>query len=99
MHNGFVNIDNAKMSKSLNNFLMIKDILQTYHPETVRLFLLSSHYRSPIDFFGPESERVGKGVGQNLWRTTTTGSGSRDHRRQCIGHRQSLAGLLRGHER
>jgi cysteinyl-tRNA synthetase len=50
MHNGFVNIDNEKMSKSLNNFLMIKDILQAYHPETVRLFLLSSHYRSPIDF-------------------------------------------------
>lgn len=50
MHNGFVNIDNQKMSKSLNNFLMIKDILQSYHPETVRLFLLSSHYRSPIDF-------------------------------------------------
>ena len=50
MHNGFVNIDNEKMSKSLNNFLMIEDILQSYHPEAVRLFLLSSHYRSPIDF-------------------------------------------------
>jgi cysteinyl-tRNA synthetase len=50
MHNGFVNIDNAKMSKSLNNFLMIKDILASCHPEAVRLFLLSSHYRSPIDF-------------------------------------------------
>ena len=50
MHNGFVNIDNEKMSKSLNNFLMIKDILASYHPESVRLFLLSSHYRSPIDF-------------------------------------------------
>jgi cysteinyl-tRNA synthetase len=50
MHNGFVNIDNQKMSKSLNNFMMIKDILQTYHPEAVRLFLLSNHYRSPIDF-------------------------------------------------
>ena len=50
MHNGFVNINNEKMSKSLNNFLMIKDILKSYHPETVRLFLLSSHYRSPIDF-------------------------------------------------
>ncbi len=50
MHNGFVNIDNEKMSKSLNNFLMIKDILATCHPETVRLFLLSNHYRSPIDF-------------------------------------------------
>jgi cysteinyl-tRNA synthetase len=50
MHNGFVNVDNQKMSKSLNNFLMIKDILKSYQPETVRLFLLSSHYRSPIDF-------------------------------------------------
>jgi cysteinyl-tRNA synthetase len=50
MHNGFVNIDNEKMSKSLNNFLMIKDILKSCHPESVRLFLLSNHYRSPIDF-------------------------------------------------
>jgi cysteinyl-tRNA synthetase len=50
MHNGFVNIDNQKMSKSLNNFLMIKDMLKSCHPETIRLFLLSSHYRSPIDF-------------------------------------------------
>ena len=50
MHNGFVNINNEKMSKSLNNFLMIKDIVKAYHPEAVRLFLLSSHYRSPIDF-------------------------------------------------
>ncbi|MGD8252369.1 MAG: cysteine--tRNA ligase, partial [Desulfobacterales bacterium] len=50
MHNGFVNINEEKMSKSLGNFLMIKDILQQVHPETVRLFLLTSHYRSPIDF-------------------------------------------------
>lgn len=50
VHNGFVNINQEKMSKSLGNFLLIKDILKTYHPETVRLFLLSNHYRSPIDF-------------------------------------------------
>lgn len=50
LHNGFVNINQEKMSKSLGNFLMIKDILKQFHPETVRLFLLSSHYRSPIDF-------------------------------------------------
>ncbi len=50
VHNGFVNIDQEKMSKSLGNFLMIKDILKSYHPEAVRLFLLSNHYRSPIDF-------------------------------------------------
>jgi len=50
IHNGFVNINSEKMSKSLGNFLMIKDILKTYHPESVRLFLLSNHYRSPVDF-------------------------------------------------
>ena len=50
IHNGFVNINHEKMSKSLGNFLMIKDIIKTYHPEAIRLFLLSKHYRSPIDF-------------------------------------------------
>jgi len=50
IHNGFVNIDKQKMSKSLGNFLMIKDVIKLYHPEAIRVFLLSSHYRSPIDF-------------------------------------------------
>jgi cysteinyl-tRNA synthetase len=50
LHNGFVNIDKEKMSKSLGNFLTIKEILKGYHPEVVRLFLLSRHYRSPVDF-------------------------------------------------
>ena len=50
VHNGFVNINHEKMSKSLGNFLMIKDIVKTYHPEVIRLFLLSHHYRSPVDF-------------------------------------------------
>jgi cysteinyl-tRNA synthetase len=49
-HNGFVNIDKEKMSKSLGNFLTIKEILKKYKPETLRLFLLSKHYRSPLDF-------------------------------------------------
>jgi len=50
IHNGFVFIDQEKMSKSLGNFFTIKEILQSFHPEVVRLFLLSNHYRSPIDF-------------------------------------------------
>jgi cysteinyl-tRNA synthetase len=62
MHNGFVNIDNEKMSKSLNNFLMIKDILKTTHPETIRLFLLSNHYRSPIDFSDQNLLESGKAL-------------------------------------
>lgn len=50
IHNGFINIDREKMSKSLGNFLLIKDFLKDYHPESLRLFFLSSHYRSPIDY-------------------------------------------------
>jgi len=50
MHNGFVNRDQEKMSKSLGNFMTIRDILERYHPEVLRFFLISSHYRSPIDF-------------------------------------------------
>ena len=50
MHNGFVNIDNEKMSKSLGNFFTIREVLEKYRPEVVRFFLLSTHYRSPLDF-------------------------------------------------
>ncbi|MBI3599454.1 MAG: cysteine--tRNA ligase [Nitrospinae bacterium] len=50
VHNGFVNINKEKMSKSLGNFFTIKDVLKKFNPEVIRFFLLSSHYRSPIDF-------------------------------------------------
>ncbi len=50
VHNGFVTVESEKMSKSLGNFLTIRDALKTYHPEVLRLFLLSRHYRSPLDF-------------------------------------------------
>ncbi|AFY74874.1 cysteinyl-tRNA synthetase [Synechococcus sp. PCC 7502] len=50
MHNGFVNIDGEKMSKSLGNFKTIRGLLETYNPMAVRLFILQSHYRTPIDF-------------------------------------------------
>ncbi len=50
MHNGFVNINQEKMSKSLGNFFTIRDLLEKFHPEVLRLFLLTNHYRGPIDF-------------------------------------------------
>lgn len=50
VHNGFVNIDREKMSKSIGNTLSIKDFLKEYHPEVLRLFYLSNHYRSPVDY-------------------------------------------------
>ena len=50
MHNGFVRIDEEKMSKSLGNFFTVREVLKRYHPETLRYFILSSHYRSPLNY-------------------------------------------------
>jgi cysteinyl-tRNA synthetase len=50
VHNGFVTVESEKMSKSTGNFLTIRDALEIYHPEVLRIFLLSKHYRSPLDF-------------------------------------------------
>ena len=50
MHVGFINVDGEKMSKSLGNFFTIRDVMAKYLPETVRFFLLSSHYRSQVNF-------------------------------------------------
>jgi len=50
MHNGYITIDNEKMSKSKGNFFTVRDILQKYDGEVIRFFLLSGHYRNPINF-------------------------------------------------
>ena len=50
MHNGYINVDNKKMSKSLGNFFTVRDIAAEYDLEAVRLFMLSAHYRSPVNF-------------------------------------------------
>ncbi|HEX6549485.1 MAG TPA: cysteine--tRNA ligase [Gammaproteobacteria bacterium] len=50
LHNGFVNVDDEKMSKSLGNFFTIRDVLKRYQPEVVRYFILNSHYRSPLNY-------------------------------------------------
>ncbi len=50
MHNGFINVDGQKMSKSLNNFWTVRDISKKFDLEAVRMFMLSAHYRSPINF-------------------------------------------------
>lgn len=50
LHNGFITVNEEKMSKSLGNFFMVVDILEHYEPETLRFFILATHYRSPLDF-------------------------------------------------
>ena len=50
MHNGFVRVDNEKMSKSLGNFFTIREVLEQFDAETVRFFILRAHYRSPLNY-------------------------------------------------
>jgi cysteinyl-tRNA synthetase len=50
MHNGYININNEKMSKSLGNFVLVHDIIQKHDPEVLRFFMLSVHYRHPINY-------------------------------------------------
>ncbi|MFK7886968.1 MAG: DALR domain-containing protein, partial [Gammaproteobacteria bacterium] len=58
LHNGFVQVDNEKMSKSLHNFFTIRDVLKEYRPEEVRFFLLGAHYRKPINYSQEELEQA-----------------------------------------
>lgn len=62
VHNGFVQINSEKMSKSLGNFFTIRDILDQFHPETLRYFLMTMHYRSPLDFSFEAMEEAEKGL-------------------------------------
>ena len=58
LHNGFVTVDKEKMSKSLGNFFTLEEIFEKYEPQVVRLFLISTHYRHPIDFNNEELEEA-----------------------------------------
>jgi cysteinyl-tRNA synthetase len=64
MHCGFVRVDDEKMSKSLNNFFTIREVLKVYHPEVIRYFLLSSHYRSPVNYSEENLEAAKASVGR-----------------------------------
>ncbi|MDQ7033058.1 MAG: cysteine--tRNA ligase [Desulfonauticus sp.] len=62
VHNGFVQVNSEKMSKSLGNFITIRDILANYHPQVLRFFLLTKHYRSPLDYNLFALDEAEKGV-------------------------------------
>jgi len=62
MHNGFVRVDEEKMSKSLGNFSTIRDVLALYEGEVLRLFLITSHYRSPLNFSTGQLDRAAAGL-------------------------------------
>lgn len=62
LHNGFITINSEKMSKSLNNFFLVKDVLEKYSGNALRYFLLSTHYRSPLDFSDERLEEAEKNM-------------------------------------
>ena len=62
MHNGFLNIDNKKMSKSLGNFFTVRDISEKYDLQVLRFFMLSAHYRSPLNFSADLMEAAKNGL-------------------------------------
>ncbi|CDQ41442.1 cysteine--tRNA ligase [Virgibacillus salexigens] len=67
MHNGYINIDNEKMSKSLGNFVLTRDLINQHDPQVLRFFMLSVHYRHPINF----TEELLKSAENSLERITT----------------------------
>ncbi len=70
MHNGFITVNQEKMSKSLGNFFIVRDIIEKFSPEVVRFYLLSTHYRSPLDFDDEKLQVSAKGLSrlENCYR-------------------------------
>ena len=64
MHNGFVNVDDEKMSKSLGNFFTVRDVLKLYPAEVVRYFIVSSHYRSPLNYSDAQLDQARAALGR-----------------------------------
>jgi cysteinyl-tRNA synthetase len=62
MHNGYININNEKMSKSLGNFVLVHELIERYDPRVVRFFLLSAHYRNPVNFSDDLMEQAAMGL-------------------------------------
>jgi cysteinyl-tRNA synthetase len=62
MHNGFVRVDDEKMSKSLGNFFTIRDVLKSYDPEVLRFFILASHYRKPLNYSDVQLDNAKAGL-------------------------------------
>ncbi len=61
MHNGYMNIKGEKMSKSIGNIILAREVLEKYSPEVIRMFIISAHYRSPLDFTWGNLEKIKQG--------------------------------------
>jgi cysteinyl-tRNA synthetase len=81
MHNGFVRVDDEKMSKSLGNFFTIREVLKQYDPEVVRFFILRAHYRSPLNY----SDRISTMPAARLTRLYTALKGIAPEKARSTG--------------
>jgi cysteinyl-tRNA synthetase len=101
VHNGFVRVNSEKMSKSLGNFFTIRDILKEYHPEVLRLFLLQSHYRSPVDFSDAALNEARHGMDRfystlkTIWDHLAAGMGVADSSGEPTEKDRELIGQLK----
>jgi len=90
LHNGFITINSEKMSKSLGNFFLVVDILEHFQPEILRFFILSTHYRSPLDFTDERLEEASRSLErlktaqQNLRHLETFSAGSASEHSQAL---------------
>ncbi|SES11909.1 cysteine--tRNA ligase [Salisediminibacterium halotolerans] len=98
IHNGYINIDNEKMSKSLDNFILVHDIIKQYDPEIVRFFIVNAHYRSPINFSDEQLNAAGKALerirttyqntAHRLAESADLGSDADSWKEKIISHRE-----------
>lgn len=104
MHNGYITIDNEKMSKSKGNFFTVRDILKEYDGEVMRFFLLSGHYRNPINFSDALMEQAKSGLArmenckENLIYLTTAGTSepmTETEKEQLAGYDQYRQDFIR----
>jgi cysteinyl-tRNA synthetase len=78
MHNGFVRVDEEKMSKSLGNFFTVRDILKKFDPEVVRFFILRAHYRSPLNYSDVHMEDAKSALARLYTALKDTRTGERE---------------------
>lgn len=95
MHNGFLNIDNQKMSKSKGNFFTVREIAEKYDLQVLRFFMLSAHYRSPLNFSAELMESAKSGLerirtaAENIMRLQKAGGGKASAAEQAAGTEQA----------
>ena len=88
VHNGYVNIDNEKMSKSLKNFITISDLLENFKGETIRYFLLQAHYRAPLNFSYKSLEEANSSL-SSLYRSVKGLNVNGDPDKEILNHLKS----------